>query len=116
DDDVLAELRGELDAFVLECVGRLRTVLLNLVHHARDYDEDLLVVGDGLALAPDPSHRRYGLVDVERDFPLGRLAAGTLRCLRDALLAEKLRRFVDVALRLLERALAVHHPRARALA
>src|SRR5205807_7174537 len=55
-------------------------------------------------------------VDVGLHGALGGLAAGELRGARNALLAQPGHGGVDVAAVLLQRALAVHHPRAGALA
>ena len=71
----------------------------------------------GSVSQPTATIARDALVgDVEHDLALGGLAAGALRRLRDALLAQQLLRRLEVAAGLLERALAVHHPRAGLLA
>src|SRR2546427_6568174 len=52
--------------------------------------------------------------DVGLDQPLGRLASGARVGLGGALLPQHVHRLLEVAARLLERALAVHHSGARA--
>src|SRR5207302_1576986 len=76
-----------------------------------------LDVRERLRLAADGDHRADGLLrQVVDDLALGGLAAGLLRSLRKALLADQLDGLVDVAGRVDQGALAVHHPGARALA
>src|SRR5579859_422167 len=117
DDDVLPELGDELDTLALELVHRVLAVLLDGIEDALRIDHELGVVGDRLGLAADGDHGADGLLgQVEHDLALGGLAAGLLRGVREALLANHLDGGVDVALGVDERALAVHHPRARALA
>src|SRR5579859_7581071 len=117
DDDVLPELGDEVHALFLELADGVLAVLLDGVEHALREDHELRVVGDRLGLAADGDHRADALLgQVEHDLPLGGLAAGPLGGLREALLADDLDGGVDVALGVDERALAVHHPGARALA
>ena len=78
-DDVLAELRRQLDALVLELVGRLLAVLSTASRTRSSEDEELLVVRDRLGLAADGDHRAVRVVEVDRDLALGRLPAGALR-------------------------------------
>ena len=77
---------------------------------------ELLVVGHRLGLATDADDRAGLVVDDEADQALGRLPPGALAGGRHPALAQERPRGLDVAARLLERALAVHHPRARAVA
>src|SRR5207247_363916 len=71
-----------------------------------------------LGLAADGDHRALAAVVGEpiADETFGRLAAGTLRHARLPLFAEQRDRRLHVAVRLLEGALAIHHPRAGAVA
>ena len=71
---------------------------------------------DGLGLAADADDRADVAVDDVADHALGRLAAGALARGRHAALAQERAGSVEIAVRLLERALAVHHPRAGGVA
>ncbi len=114
DLDVLAQPRGELDAPWLELRGAPRRRRTRR-QHLLGKRAELLVLRDGLGLAADRDDRPT--FSCTRSRPaLGRLATGTLRRRRHAFLAQQLDGFVEVAVRLLERALAVHHPRARRIA
>src|SRR6266540_1279220 len=73
---------------------------------------ELLVLRDRLGLAADRHHRRVVVGDAVADDALGRLAPGALRSRREPALAQQHTRRLDVAARLLEGALALHHPRA----
>src|SRR5262249_9497756 len=74
----------------------------------------LVVVRDRLGLAADGDDRAELAVvgDAVADLALGRLAAGALRGPRHPALAEPAPRRLHVAVRLAERAFAVHHRRA----
>src|SRR5829696_5076295 len=112
DDDVLADLADELLALVLQLVDLAGPLLLDDVHHLVGEGEELLVLRDGLGLAPDGDERADTLANPDEDDALRRLAAGALPRLGHAALAQKLLGRVEIALRLLEGALRVHHPRA----
>src|SRR5437764_1801274 len=79
---------------------------------------EVLVARDevGLAVDLDEHPDLAPRVDVALDDPLRGGAAGALLGARLALDAEDLDRLLEVAARLLQRALAVHHPRAGAVA
>src|SRR5262249_34712154 len=73
---------------------------------------ELLVLRDRLGLAADGDHRAAGVVVSEAvtDESLRRRAVCALRGVRHALLAQQDDGRLHVSLRLLQRALAVHHP------
>src|SRR5207247_1031351 len=104
--------RDELDPLVLELGGGVRPVFLDGVDDPLREGQELFVVRDGLGLAADRNHRRDRVAEPVDDLSLRRLASASLARGRDTLLAQKLLRGLDVAAGLLERALAVHHPRA----
>src|SRR3954451_2974177 len=131
---------GDLRAHLLGLVGGLLLVdpqlgLLDLVGHlvlgdvlrprrgdvrgdrAREGDE-VLVAGDevGLAVDLDDGADAVVVMDVGLDGALGRHPLAALGRGRLSLDAQDLDRLVDVAPRLGERGLAVHHPRAGAVA
>src|SRR5437899_12966643 len=117
DDDVLSELDAELDPLGLELCLRADPARVHGVQHLLRERLELVVLRYGLGLAPDRDHRslRVVLGEPVSDEPFRRLAPGTLLRLRHALFAEQGDRRVHVAVRLLERALAVHHPGAGAV-
>ena len=78
--------------------------------------EEVVVVRDGLGLAADRDDRADVVAHHHADLALARRAVGALRGGRHALLAQQLDGLVEVAVGLLERALAVHHPGARRVA
>src|SRR5206468_8096191 len=100
----------------LELRHGLGAVGLDGVDDALGEGQELLVVRDGLRLAADGGHGRDRLAEPVDDLALRRLAAGALPRRRKALLAQELLCRVQVAARLLERALAVYHPRAGVVA
>ena len=73
-------------------------------------DPEILGARDEVRLAVDLDEHRALDGDVRDDEALGSRAAGLLRRRGEALLAEDLARFVEVALGFDERLLAVHHP------
>ena len=95
-----------------------RPVALDRLERSLHEREEVVVLRDRLRLAADgderPARRVAG--DPIGHPSLGRRPTGPLRSARHALLAEQAGRELDVAVRILERALAVHHPRARPLA
>ena len=113
DDDVLAQLARNGDAVVLQRLDRLRDRRRHGLEHPLRERLELLVLRDRLGLAADGDHRADAVLDPVADEALGRRAAGTLRHLRHPPLAEERARGLEVAARLLERALAVHHRGAR---
>src|SRR5262249_50848424 len=80
--------------------------------------EEFLVAGDEVRLAVDLDESADSPVEVDvvPDRALGRFALAALGRLRLALHAKELDRLGNVALGLLERALALHHARARLVA
>src|SRR3954452_13741204 len=116
DDDVLSELRYELDTVALEVGGRAQALLGDLVEHALREGEELVVLRHRLGLAADSDDRADGAVDAGEDTALGRLATRPLARLREASLAERTARGVEVSPALDERPLALHHPGARRVA
>ena len=97
-------------------VDRLLAALVHLAQHVVRERQEVLVLRDRLGLAADRDDRAVCVVGLDEDDALGRLAVGALRGGRHALLAQELDGRVEVAVRLLQRALAVHHPRARRVA
>jgi hypothetical protein len=114
DDDVLAELAGELDARILQLGFRAGPAGVDCVEHVLRVREELVVVRHRLCLAADSDQRAPAPVVRQpvADLTLARLAARALRRLRHPLLAQESDGGLEVAVRLLEGALAVHHPRA----
>ena len=91
----------------------------SVMHRAQDALRErleLLVLRHRLGLAPDADDRTDAAVRDRADDALGRLAIGPLAGLRHALLAQQRAGGVEIALRLLQRSLAIHHARARELA
>src|SRR5215207_512683 len=112
--DVLAQRRDEVDALVLElreCVDA--SGVHELQRLLRKYLE-VVAVRDEVRLTAQSHDGPLLRVARERvaDHALGRLTAGALGRLPEALLAQELLRRLDVATGLDERALGVHHPRA----
>src|SRR5262245_32595167 len=116
DDDVLAELSDQLLTLVLERVDGARAVGVHLVEHLLRERLELVVLRDRLRLAAHGDHRAVAVRAAVADESFGRLAACALRGGGHAALAQEDPRGLDVAARLLERALAVHHPCARLVA
>ena len=106
----------ELDALLLEALDRFRTVGVNRAQHLLGERLELVVLRDRLGLAADPDDRAAAPVDDEADEALGRRPARTLSRRRHAALAQQRAGALEIAVRLLERALAIHHPRARRVA
>src|SRR5262249_36328879 len=95
----------------------VRAVFLHRAEDTLGEDHELRVVGHRLGLTADSDHGADVLLgEVEDDLALGGLASGLLRGLREALLADELDRLLHVPAGLDESALAIHHPRAGALA
>src|SRR2546428_1785866 len=131
DLDVLADLGGEsrdqiLDRLRLVTDVRLREQDVEVIGlHGRDLHRDLFGEHAELRIARDEVRLAVQLhqgaatavgVDVRLDHSLGRLALGLLLGALEALPHQDLLRLLVVALRLLERSLAVHHAGARLLA
>src|SRR5581483_2856162 len=118
DDDVLAELRGQLHALLVQLGLGADALRVDGLEHGLRVREELVVVRDRLGLAADRDHRSLGAVVGEAvpDLALGRLAPRALRRARHALLAQEDDGRVHVAVRLLQRLLAGHHPGAGAVA
>jgi hypothetical protein len=112
DHDVLAHAGDEFRALALQRLERAGTVGLDGLERFLGEREKLGVLRDGLGLAADRGQRADVAGDRDEDDALRGLAAGALRRLRHAALAEELLRRLQVAARLLEGALDVHHPRA----
>src|SRR4029077_19552576 len=113
-DDVLAELGRELLTLLVQLLFRTRAFTLDRLEHLAREGEELSVVGDRLRLTADGNdHAPLGVLgDAVADLALGRLTAGPLRRARHSSLAEQFLRGLEVAVRVLQRPLAVHHPRA----
>src|SRR5829696_7726036 len=111
DDDVLAQLGSDVDAVLLERVDGVCALGVNRLEHLLRELLEGLVLRDGLGFAADGDHRSGPALDAVADEALGRGAAGAFRHLRHALLAQERARGVEVAARLLERPLRVHHRR-----
>src|SRR5205085_8943751 len=111
DDDVLAELGRELPAFLVELADRVGALALHGLEHLGGKGEELLVVRDRLGLAADGhDDAELGVVgDPVADFALGRLSAGPLGRARQTALSEERLRSFEVAVRVLQGALAIHH-------
>jgi hypothetical protein len=77
---------------------------------------EFLVAGDEVGLGIDLDDNAFIAADGDGDEAFRRDAAGLLGGLRQALLAQPVDGGLDVALRLVERGLAVHHARAGLLA
>src|SRR5215213_1161420 len=115
-DDVLAEPRGQLDALVLELRDRLRSALFHGLEHLDAERLELVVLGDGLRLAADRDHRPSVALEAVADEALGRRAAGALGGGGHTALTQEGPCGLEVAVRLLQRLLARHHPRAGGVA
>src|SRR5919198_1117244 len=112
DRDVLAQLRDELDALVLEPLRRPDALGVHDLEHLPGEGLELVVARHRLGLAADGDERPVVVLDAVADEALRRRAAGALAGLGHALLAQEALCGLEVAACLLERALAVHHPRA----
>ena len=112
DDDVLAELAHQLHALLVERRGRIDAVRVDGTEHALGERLELVVLRDGLGLAADADDRADAAVDDRADEALGGRPVGALAGLRHALLAQQGAGGVEIAVRLLQRPLAIHHPRA----
>jgi len=112
-DDVFSELAGERHPLLIEALLRPDALGLDRLEHLLREREELVVVGDRLGLAADGDDRAALAVvgDSVADLSLGRLAPSALGGAGQALLAQQDFRALDVAVRLLERALALHHRR-----
>src|SRR5215211_4455259 len=111
-DDVLAQLRHERGALVLELLRGLRPPRVDGLEQLLRELEELRIVGDEVGLARERDDRPVVVGDPVADLAFRRLAPRALRGLCHAPLPEQDSRRLDVAAGLLERALAVHHPRA----
>src|SRR4029450_9433959 len=112
DDDVFADLADELDTLVFERFLRAWAVLLDGVEDLLRIGAELVVLGARLGLAADGHERSVTVGDAREDDALRRLPAGALARLRHAALTQELPGAPEIALRLLESALGVHHARA----
>ena len=101
---------------LLEALDRARAVRVNRPQHLLGERAELVVVGHGLGLAADADDRADVVLDDEADEALGRRPPGALARGGHPALAEERAGGLDVPAGLLERALAVHHPRARLVA
>ena len=120
---VLAQLRGELRERLAHRgalegkrgdvgVALGRDELRDRRHRAREVG----ALGDEVGVAVQLDDHADVAVDDRLDRALGGLAVGELPRLAEALLAEPVHRALEIAFALLERLLAVHHPRAGCLA
>src|SRR5439155_12097722 len=118
DDDVLAELADQRTPLVLEGLDRILTVRVDRPEDPDPDALDLLVPRDRLRLAADADDRSDSrfVVDDEAHEPFGRRAIRPLAGRGHPTLAQERAGRVEVAVRLFQRALAVHHPRARDVA
>src|SRR5215211_69790 len=118
DPDVLTQLGNELDSLFFQLLEGLGALRLDKPERLLGEPEELLVVRDRLGLAADADDRALPGVVGERvpDLALRRLAARALGGLPQAAFAQELLSGLDVAARLDERALAIHHSRAGQLA
>src|SRR5687767_732246 len=101
DDDVLAELAGEVDAVLLELGDRVRTVGDDSLEHLLREALELVVLGDRLGFGADGHHRSAPVLEPVADEPLGGRAAGPLGGLGHPALAQDRPGGVEVAVRLL---------------
>src|SRR5439155_13638054 len=111
DDDVLAELAGEHPPLFVEALGSVGTVRLDGLEHLLRERKELVVVRYRLGLAADRDQGpELALVGhAVADLALGRHPARALLRARHAALAQEPLGGFDVAVRVLQRALAVHH-------
>ena len=112
DDNVLAELGRKLLAFLVELLDGVGALPLHGLEHLDREGEELLVVRDRLSLAADgDDDPELGVVgDPVADLPLGGLAAGSLGCARQPALPEQGLCGFEITVRVLQGALAIHHP------
>src|SRR5439155_9267065 len=99
----------QLQPLLLERRERVRAVCVQRTQHLLTECLELAGLGDRLALAADADDRADAVADDGADEPLGRGTLGPLAGLREASLAEDPLRLGNVAARLDERALALHH-------
>src|SRR3954452_8608866 len=118
DDDVLAELAGPLLPLLVELRRGIGAVALHSLEQLGGESAEPLVVRDRLGLAAEGNDdAALGVVGhAVPDLALGRLAAGALGCTGESALPQQRLRRLEVAVRVLEGALAVHHPGARLVA
>src|SRR2546421_2871980 len=109
--DVLAQLGDQRDALLLELLLGPHAVRVDEVEDLLRERPKLVVLRDRLRLAADGDHRPVVGVHAMLDEAFGGGTAGPLPRLGHALLAQETLRSLEVAARLLERPLAVHHPR-----
>src|SRR5262249_52740801 len=109
-DDVFAELAGELLTLLVELFCSGRTFLLDGLENLLREGEELVVVRHGLGLTADRDDDSALAVvgEAVADLALGCLAPRALGGTRHAALAEELLGRIQVPVRLLERALALH--------
>ena len=110
--DVLADLGHERDALLLEAGFGARPAGCDGVEHVPANVAEVVVLRHGLGLAADATSVPAAALDAGEHDALGRRPVGPLRRGGQALLAQELLGGIDIAVRILERALAVHHPRA----
>src|SRR5215210_8099133 len=114
DRDVLAQLRNEVDALVLELRECVDAVGVHELQRLLCKRLEVVAVRDEVRLTAQRHDGPLRRVARERvaDLALRRLAVGALGGLPEALLAQELLRRLDVTTRVDERSLGVHHPRA----
>src|SRR5215204_966957 len=109
DDDVLAQLADELLSLVLQGLHSVRPLALDFIEHALRERPELSVLRDGLRLAADRDERAVRLRHPSENYAFWSLAARALPGLGHSPLPEELLRGLQVGVRLLQRALRVHH-------
>src|ERR671922_841331 len=113
DGDVLTDPADELDALVLELLGGVGPIALDGLEHLLGEREKLLVLRDRLGLAAHRDQRASVLRDPREHDPFSGLPTRAFAGLGHPALAQEPLCGLDVTARLLEGALAVHHPGAR---
>ena len=118
DDDVLAELGCELLTLLVELLNGGGAVALHRLEHLGGEGGELLIIRDGLGLAADGDDDAALAVVGEAiaDRSLSCFAAGALGGAREPALAQQRLGGLEIPICVLQRPLAVHHPRARLVA
>src|SRR5215217_2362866 len=113
DRDVLAQLRNEVDALVLELRECVDAFGIHELQRLLCKRLEVVAVRDEVGFTAQRHDRPLRRVARERvaDLALRRLTVGALGGLPEALLAQELLRRLDVTTRVDERSLRVHHPR-----
>src|SRR5215208_7210802 len=113
DRDVLAQLRNEVDALVLELRECVDAFGIHELQRLLCKRLEVVAVRDEVGFTAQRHDRPLRRVARERvaDLALRRLTVGALGGLPEALLAQELLRRLDVTTRVDERSLGVHHPR-----